>query len=165
MVQHYLEVRREHADVDYPWPLMPPELPPRVALDDYFVEHTTDYFAATSGIALRRHVLERIMPLPTGGWRLCADICLSRPAPLFGSVVTLREALGCYRIHGNNNWMGSRDRADFCKNFRDRVAFTNEWLERTGDPRRIQPLRNPLYRRRRLKQALLDLLAPLRAGT
>jgi glycosyltransferase involved in cell wall biosynthesis len=157
MVQHYLDVLQT-GDAGYPFATMPPELPPTVVLDDYFVEHSTDYFAATSGISLRRDALERMLPLETSAWRLCADICISRPAPLFGRVVTLAGSHGHYRIHGNNNWMGAEARADFCRNYRERVAFTNAWLARAGEPRRVRPLRNALYRRRLLRQAVRAVL-------
>ncbi|MGE0484122.1 MAG: glycosyltransferase family 2 protein [Gammaproteobacteria bacterium] len=157
MVQHYLDILQA-SDGDYPFATMPPELPASVVLEDYFVEHSTDYFAATSGISLRRDVLARMLPLETSAWRLCADICISRPAPLFGRVVTLAGSHGHYRIHGHNNWMGGEARADFCRNYRERVAFTNAWLARQGERRRVRPLLNPLYRRRLLRQTLRALL-------
>ncbi len=58
----------------------------------------------TSGNAWRRSYLEKVMPVPEGSFRICADAYLFMLTPLFGEVRALPMAIGCYRIHGNNNW-------------------------------------------------------------
>ena len=61
-------------------------------------------FAPTSGNAFSRKALQRILPMPEEEWRICADAYLTTMSPCSGTVVTLRDVLGSYRIHGLNNW-------------------------------------------------------------
>jgi glycosyltransferase involved in cell wall biosynthesis len=62
--------------------------------------------APTSGNAWSRRFLERVFPLPEAqGYRLGgSDVYLSSLAPLFGRVRMSVEPLGCYRLHGRNNY-------------------------------------------------------------
>lgn len=60
--------------------------------------------SVTSGNAFARTVLERILPMPEGDFRLAADGYLVTLAPLFGPVVSIERPLGAYRQHGNNAW-------------------------------------------------------------
>lgn len=57
----------------------------------------------TSGNAFSRPVLERLMPLDERVWRMAADTPLLALSPFFGDVVSIREPLGLYRIHGGNH--------------------------------------------------------------
>ena len=64
------------------------------------------YFVPTSGLAIPRHVLEHILPVPAG-FRTCADGYLTRTAMCYGLVVSSYEAWGAYRIHEANNVCGN----------------------------------------------------------
>jgi len=98
----------------------------------YFRHRSTSFFSATSGIAAQRRTLRRIFPLPEEDWRICADVPLTRPLPVFGKALSIKP-VGSYRIHGGNNWMNTEERhakaqAIVAKNHK----FTNEFLRRWG---------------------------------
>lgn len=57
----------------------------------------------TSGNALSRQALAQIFPIPEA-YKTTSDDYLSVLVPLFGEVAAIEEALGAYRIHGNNQW-------------------------------------------------------------
>jgi hypothetical protein len=57
-----------------------------------------------SGNAFSRAVLERILPVPEGDFRISADGYLVTIAPFHGPVIAIDEPLGAYRQHGNNAW-------------------------------------------------------------
>jgi hypothetical protein len=59
---------------------------------------------ATSANAFRSAALRRIMPIPEGPFRTCADWYLVHLTALLGRVVSLREVLGSYRLHGANSY-------------------------------------------------------------
>jgi glycosyltransferase involved in cell wall biosynthesis len=56
----------------------------------------------TSGNVYTRQVLERLMPIPADTWRNHIDTYQMTVAALFGSVVSLGEPGGLYRVHGAN---------------------------------------------------------------
>ncbi len=58
----------------------------------------------TSGNAFNRRVLEKILPMPVGDWRICADSYLLVVSALHGAVAGTDEPLGRYRVHSKNNW-------------------------------------------------------------
>ena len=69
-----------------------------------------------SGKLWSRRFLERVLPLPRSAERAHGvDVYLSTIAPLYGRLERLREPLGCYRVHGQNNWasMSFDERASF----------------------------------------------------
>ncbi len=55
----------------------------------------------TSGTAFSRHFLNKVLPIPKE-YKCDIDDALNVAAPLHGDVVTLRKALGCYRVHDRN---------------------------------------------------------------
>lgn len=59
---------------------------------------------ATSANAFRSTALRRIMPMPEEPFRSCADWYLVHLTALLGRVVSLQQVLGCYRLHGANNY-------------------------------------------------------------
>ena len=68
------------------------------------MDHPDDLpWAATSGNAFPRWVLERVMPIPTDSYAsIGADMYLANVTALFGPVVSLEEVGARYRIHGSN---------------------------------------------------------------
>ena len=68
--------------------------------------------AVTSGNAFDRGVLDRLLPIPEVEFRISADGYLVTLAPFFGSVISLDEPLGTYRLHGNNAWASGGSGAD-----------------------------------------------------
>ncbi len=61
----------------------------------------------TSGNAWSRRFIERIAPIPEEEYRISADIYLSALAPVFGWMRTIPAPQGCYRRHGQNNYLGN----------------------------------------------------------
>lgn len=57
----------------------------------------------TSGLAFKRSVLDRVMPVPEQDFRQGADGYLATVAPLHGEVTSIDDCLGAYRIHGANH--------------------------------------------------------------
>ena len=57
----------------------------------------------TSGNALSRAVLEKVLPIPDE-YKLTADDYLCYKIPFFGEVASVEEPLGAYRIHDSNQW-------------------------------------------------------------
>jgi glycosyltransferase involved in cell wall biosynthesis len=64
----------------------------------------------TSGIAIRRDLALRLIPLPTRHVRSSADDFVVRGAALLGQVIAIPDVLGSYRIHGENQWYGKPNR-------------------------------------------------------
>ena len=61
-------------------------------------------FMPTTGNAFRREAIEWAFPLPAEQWRICADALLIRAAILAAPIRHVRQILGAYRIHGQNNY-------------------------------------------------------------
>jgi glycosyltransferase involved in cell wall biosynthesis len=61
-------------------------------------------FMPTSGNAFARAALTPIFPIPEVEWRLCSDTYLVSMSTTYGEVRNIDEPLGCYRVHGSNNW-------------------------------------------------------------
>jgi glycosyltransferase involved in cell wall biosynthesis len=64
-----------------------------------FLTSNTYMWPVSSGNAYARSFLEQMLPLTV---RIAPDGILNTVAPLFGDVVTLDRAHGCYRIHQSN---------------------------------------------------------------
>jgi len=59
----------------------------------------------TSAIAFRRAALEPILPIPEDAYPATgADWYLNHLGALLGPIVSVEEVLGCYRVHGANNY-------------------------------------------------------------
>jgi glycosyltransferase involved in cell wall biosynthesis len=58
----------------------------------------------TSGNALNRKVLSKILPIPEIDFRIAADGYLATSVPFYGEIAAIEEPLGAYRLHGNNRW-------------------------------------------------------------
>lgn len=150
LVQHNLEVIDSDSHLLH---RIHPGIQPGVrdVLQAYVTENRTGFFSATTGITSRRSVLQHIFPLPED-WRICADVPLTRPIPIFGLVRTLEQPLGYYRIHGANAWMNSAGQASWIENEEDYAAYTNECLARFGYSERVDFAKSAVFRAWRLQQ-------------
>lgn len=61
-------------------------------------------FAPTSGLSIRKNIADKLFPLPEDGWRICADNLIAHGSAYLTNVEFIREPLGCYRIHDDNNY-------------------------------------------------------------
>lgn len=109
------------------------------------------WFPPTSGLAYRRSVLEKVLPMDAVKWRLWADGCLIYCTAFLGKIKTLNEVLGSYRIHGKNyhyNKEGgtTEGQAKSLAGIEMTNLYLNEFLERIGYPDRVDLSRNLQYR-------------------
>lgn len=156
-VQHFLH------DSDAalkPLPRRFPKWPPRYSLEDLAAGRVE--FTATSGVAFRRGVLEKLLPIP-GDLFYYLDHFLTAQALLHGEIANIPEVYGLHRQHGGNWCAGGLESPDKIeRDFVDRAAFNghrDEWLKRRGlamKPEALAADRLDLWRRR-------VLLASLRA--
>lgn len=123
----------------------------RDVLQAYFAEKHTGFFCPTSGVSFRRIDLENIFPLDES-WKICADVALTRPMPIFGKVLTLKETLGYYRIHGSNLWMNTDGQRENIEIERRCIEYTNQWLVRYGYTQLIDFTGSAIYERWRLQR-------------
>lgn len=65
----------------------------------------------TSGNAISRHALEKVMPIPIE-FNTVSDDYLSVLIPLYGEVAAVEKSLGSYRIHTSNQWAMSEVSSD-----------------------------------------------------
>jgi glycosyltransferase involved in cell wall biosynthesis len=80
---------------------MKPPLP-RGDLREHLLTRGTVASMGMSGNVFARTFLEQVMPMPEVGWERGADTYLFNLATLTGQVGAIDEALGSYRVHGNN---------------------------------------------------------------
>lgn len=154
-VQHFLH------DTDAklsPLPRRFPAWPSRYVLDDYIAGRTE--FTATSGLAFRREVLLKLLPIPRDLFYYLDDF-LTAHALFFGDVANIPSVLGLHRMHGAN-WCagGLEDPAKIERDFQDRAlyaSFRDRWLAAAGRERSAEAVeaeRLELWRRRILLEAL-----------
>ena len=127
-------------------------------LQAYFSENRTNFFSATSGIVCRMRDLKKIFPLDEAQWKICADVAVTRPLPMFGNVCTLVDNLGYYRIHGSNSWMNTEYQSQRISNGMKEVEFTNLWLAKSGYPERLDFTKSKKYQH--LKRLQLPFYHP-----
>jgi len=101
-VQYPLRVIDENGNFDGNFfPKYSSQMTPKMVRAEVF--RTGSYpDSPTSGNAYDRRLLE--IALPLAKQRNAFDGELNGVAPLYGDVITIREPLGCYRIHGDNDY-------------------------------------------------------------
>lgn len=88
----------------------------------------------TSGNAFDRRLLEEVLPLVRR--RNGFDGEVNALASLYGSIITISEPQGCYRIHGSNDFSQNQLRVekfgDYVRHCEDKVAFVREHFQAKG---------------------------------
>lgn len=110
----------------------------------YFIEQHTDFFCPTSALVCRKEDLDRIFPLDPD-WRICADVAFVLLLPLFGTVCTLAEPCGYYRIHNANGWMNSPAQSEIVANGLKVTGYLNARLAEFGIQKNIDYHRSRAY--------------------
>lgn len=91
-------------------------------------------FMPTSGNAFRRDAIAWAFPLPTERWRISADALLIRVAIMAAPIRQIRQTLGAYRVHGQNNyfrngvtgpWRANRGLRDIAQAGLDLIALSD----------------------------------------
>jgi glycosyltransferase involved in cell wall biosynthesis len=89
----------------------------------------------TSGNAFRADLLRRIFPIPEQDFRLCPDWYAVHLTALLGTVATIDEVCGEYRVHGRNAYEPQQPRLEL-DHVRNTIAFaavTSRELIRLAD--------------------------------
>lgn len=154
-VQHFLHDTDAHLR---PLPRRFPAWPARYTLDDYAAGRTE--FTATSGLAFRREVLLKLLPIPKDLFYYLDDF-LTAHALFFGEIANIPEVLGLHRMHGAN-WCagGLENPAKIERDFQDRAlydSFRDRWLAEAGrsrSPEAVEAEALELWRRRVLLESL-----------
>ncbi len=154
-VQHFLH------DTDAalkPLPRRFPAWPDRYTVEDLTAGRVE--FTATSGVAFRREVLKKLLPIPKNLFYYL-DHFLTAQALFHGEIANIPEVYGLHRQHGDN-WCagGLENPAKIERDFIDRRSFAahrDEWLKSRGlamEPAALMDDRLDLWRRRVLLAAL-----------
>lgn len=61
-------------------------------------------WSATSAMMFRRSVLNTLRPARPERIRICADHYLAKGSHMLGGTVRIEQSLGCYRVHGSNEF-------------------------------------------------------------
>jgi len=115
----------------------------------------------TSGLAFKRSVLDRIMPVPEQDFRQGADGYLATVAPLHGDVTSIDDCLGAYRIHGANHSvfaekLGQRARWRIQHDFHRLEALSDQATEIGLEVPPDIGLRDPVHLEERLASLCID---------
>lgn len=135
-----------------------PKWPARYTLDDYVAGRTE--FTATSGLAFRREVLKKLLPIPKDLFYYLDDF-LTAHALFYGEIANVPAVYGLHRMHGDN-WCagGLENPAKIERDFIDRAnygAHRDRWLKEKGlarSPEAVEAERLDLWRRRILLESL-----------
>jgi len=109
---------------------------------------TGQLFSYTSGLAFRRTYLEKILPMKMDEFdKIWPEVRLNRISIFFGDVITIRDCLGEYRIHGKNDSNKLKDKIYFESFISQLYGFFNNNAVKYGYPkidRNKSVLRNDL---------------------
>ena len=95
-------------------------------------------FSPTSGMSITRAVAQALAPLPETDWPICADNPVAYAAAWLGRVGALEQALGVYRVHGNNRFLLASGLDNWIIRFRSvedparRLAYLKDFARRHG---------------------------------
>jgi hypothetical protein len=120
MVQYRLEViDGDGKTTGELWPPLGTRMP-QGDLTQHLLTFRNYQWQPTTGCAFSAQALDRILPMPTGPYRISADHYLADLVPFLGPVRSLEEVGGGYRFHGVNNYAHAELGADF---FRKKIDF------------------------------------------
>jgi hypothetical protein len=89
--------------MNLPFPYFQPGFSPEQAREQALATGWYPWTTSSGNVYLREY-LEKIFPLDINRIYRSPDSILNKLAPLYGSVRTLRQVLGAYRVHGKNRW-------------------------------------------------------------
>ena len=98
----------------------------------YHRTNWTGYFNSTSNLSFKREYLQQILPLKEDKyWRVWPDVRLSRIAPFYGDVISLKDNLTYYRKHSQsdsnkmneNRWKSLQNQIDHHKYLNSQIKL------------------------------------------
>ncbi|OKH21787.1 glycosyltransferase family 2 protein [Chroogloeocystis siderophila] len=99
----------------------------------------------TSGLAYRRAVLQKVLPIPTRK-AAAADTYLTVAVPFYGEVGCINEPLMFYRIHGSNKQAHNDNVPYLIQEREDTATFINQASAKVGLAERFDLLKDVDYR-------------------
>ena len=58
----------------------------------------------TSAMSFKKYVIDKFFPIPEEDYKICADTYVRAMSLLYTDMISIDTPLGCYRVHGENNW-------------------------------------------------------------
>jgi glycosyltransferase involved in cell wall biosynthesis len=107
MVHHFLALKNASGeDIEGPAFGYTHESPRN--LYDFARRHRFVWYEAgpTTTISINRNLADKLFPIPEKGVRISGDDFIVCGASLVGEMYSIKDVLGGYRVHGNNNWFG-----------------------------------------------------------
>lgn len=93
----------------------------------------TGLFAQTSALSFRRGYLEEVLPIEEDPYeKIWPDVRLTRQAVFYGGIVTIREPLSMYRLHGHNDSLKLKNLSYLKEVIVQMYGFFNEALAKRG---------------------------------
>jgi glycosyltransferase involved in cell wall biosynthesis len=95
-------------------------------------------YPPSTALSFSRAFMSKVMNVPEGEYRICADSYLADLAPFWGEVVGIDQVLSSYRIHSSNNWSHSSEAHENTRAIRElqyyklRNSVLNDALKRLG---------------------------------
>jgi glycosyltransferase involved in cell wall biosynthesis len=117
--------------------VLPKEKLPEGDFRDVIISNGPDCYLSspTSGNMWSRKALEKVFPIPEPEYRQGADGFLLTLIPLLGTIRAISEPLGCYRVHGNNqywsNTMDEKIKRSLVR-YERRVLSLSKFLRKSG---------------------------------
>lgn len=104
-------------------------------------------WTVSTGNLFSRAFLDQVMPIDSKSIYRSPDGYLCKVAPLYGAVRSIRQVLGCYRVHGKNAWAssGTSWTADVALRWLDFDRALEHAFVTTADRRGVA-IRKPLLR-------------------
>ncbi|MGC2063338.1 MAG: glycosyltransferase [Thermodesulfovibrionales bacterium] len=97
---------------------------------DAYLAGNLPWFSPTSGMAIRKDCLKKMMPLPED-FRIAADLHLHYLLPFYLRELSLiKKSLGYYRLHGDNLSGGNLLSSEKLKREQDIMLFTRDYVQR-----------------------------------
>lgn len=154
-VEMVVEAHRTHAFVHHP--VLKGDRPNFVEPDPSYdrqrllkmfgFQHT---ISPSSGLSIRRDLVEQIFPVPEPTLRICADIFVRVVAAYLGNVYTIRDILCSYRVHDQNRWYSpKRDVSQLREIYFHYIDLASQWLSARSYspiPRHDHPVSIEMYR-------------------
>lgn len=130
-----------------PTGIVRPKLKKVNSIIDYYLEKNDiiNLFAQTSALSFKRSYLEKMLPINEDEWNeVWLDVRLTRPAPLFGDVITLDAPYTYYTNHGKNDSLCLENKKILYNRLTQMYEYVNSYLELHLD-KKIDPHKNVVY--------------------
>ena len=130
-----------------PTGIIRPKLKKVDSIIEYYIENNDilNLFAQTSALSFKREYLEKMLPMKMDKWdEIWLDVRLTRPAPIFGDVITLNSPYTYYTNHGANDSLCLKDEKILYSKLTQMFEYVNSYLVKYFN-KKIFPEKNINY--------------------